>query len=85
MAEQTFAQQQVTEELSESDRIRKRITEFKSTINPQVLSVITLMIDNQLKSGMLKPADLDAIVALRDEINAAQIEYNTQIQNAQKR
>ena len=79
MAEQTFAQQQVTEELSESDRIRKRITEFKSTINPQVLSVITLMIDNQLKSGMLKPADLDAIVALRDEINAAQIEYNTQI------
>jgi hypothetical protein len=43
------------------------------------------MIDNQLKSGMLKPADLDAIVVLRDEINAAQIEYNTQIQNAQKR
>ena len=43
------------------------------------------MIDNQLKSGMIKPADLDAIVALRDEINKAQIEYNTQIQNAQKR
>lgn len=85
MVEQTFAQQRVTEELTESDRIRKRITEFKSSLNPNVLGVISLMIDNQLKSGMLKPADLDAIVALRDEINAAQIEYNTQIQNAQKR
>ena len=85
MVEQTFAQQTVTEELTESDRIRKRITEFKSSLNPNVLGVISLMIDNQLKSGMIKPADLDAIVALRDEINAAQIEYNTQIQNAQKR
>jgi hypothetical protein len=85
MVEQTFAQQQVTEELTESDRIRKRITEFKSSLNPNVLGVISLMIDNQLKSGMLKPADLDAIVVLREEINAAQIEYNTQIQNAQKR
>ena len=79
MAEQTFAQQTVTEELTESDRIRKRITEFKSSLNPNVLGVISLMIDNQLKSGMIKPADLDAIVALRDEINKAQI------QNAQKR
>tara|TARA_A200000159_G_scaffold55692_1_gene51540 strand:+ start:2223 stop:3518 length:1296 start_codon:yes stop_codon:yes gene_type:complete len=85
MVEQTFAQQTVTEELTESDRIRKRITEFKSSLNPNVLGVISLMIDNQLKSGMIKPADLDAIVALRDEINKAQIEYNTQIQNAQKR
>ena len=85
MAEQTFAQQQVTEDLTESDRIRKRIAEFKSSLNPNVLGVISLMIDNQLKSGMLKPADLDAIVVLRDEINAAQIEYNTQITNAQKR
>lgn len=85
MVEQTFAQQTVTEELTESDRIRKRITEFKSNLSPNVLGVISLMIDNQLKSGMIKPADLDAIVVLRDEINAAQIEYNTQIQNAQKR
>ena len=64
MVEQTFAQQTVTEELTESDRIRKRITEFKSSLNPNVLGVISLMIDNQLKSGMIKPADLDAIVVL---------------------
>ena len=86
MAEQTFAQQQVTEpELSESDRIRKRIQEYKASLNPQTLQIIQILLDSQLKSGLLKPADLDAVVLLRDEVNKAQIEYNTQVQNAQKR
>ena len=86
MAEETFAQQQVTEpELSESDRIRKRIQEYKASLNPQTLQIIQILLDSQLKSGLLKPADLDAVVLLRDEVNKAQIEYNTQVQNAQKR
>ena len=86
MAEQTFSQQQVTEpELSESDRIRKRIQEYKASLNPQTLQIIQILLDSQLKSGLLKPADLDAVVLLRDEVNKAQIEYNTQVQNAQKR
>ena len=33
----------------------------------------------------MKPAVLDALVMLRDEVNKAQIEYNTQVQNAQRR
>ena len=86
MAEQTFAQQQVTEpELSESDKIRKRIQDYKASLNPQTLQIIQILLDSQLKSGLLKPADLDAVVLLRDEVNKAQIEYNTQVQNAQKR
>ena len=86
MAEETFSQQQVTEpELSESDRIRKRIQEYKASLNPQTLQIIQILLDSQLKSGLLKPADLDAVVLLRDEVNKAQIEYNTQVQNAQKR
>lgn len=86
MAEETFAQQQVTEpELSESDRIRKRIQEYKASLNPQTLQIIQILLDSQLKSGLMKPADLDAVVLLRDEVNKAQIEYNTQVQNAQKR
>ena len=86
MAEETFAQQQVTEpELSESDKIRKRIQDYKASLNPQTLQIIQILLDSQLKSGLLKPADLDAVVLLRDEVNKAQIEYNTQVQNAQKR
>ena len=86
MAEETFAQQQVKEpELSESDKIRKRIQDYKASLNPQTLQIIQILLDSQLKSGLLKPADLDAVVLLRDEVNKAQIEYNTQVQNAQKR
>ena len=85
MAEPTFAQQAVEPEKTESERIRERIQNFKSSISPNILGVIQMMLDNQMKSGMIKPADLDAIVVLRDEINKAQIDYNTQVQQAQTR
>ncbi len=84
--EQTFAQQEVTEqELTESDRIRKRIQDYKAQLSPNTLQVIQIMLESQLKSGLLKPGDLDAVIMLRDEVNKASIEYNTQVQNAQKR
>ena len=84
--EPTFAQQEVKQqELSESDRIRKRIQDYKAQLSPNTLQVIQIMLESQLKSGLLKPADLDAVVMLRDEVNQAQIEYNTQVQNAQRR
>ena len=82
MAEnKTFAEQRVTEpELSESDRIRQRIQDYKAQLSPNTLQVIQIMLEAQLKSGLMKPADLDALVMLRDEVNKAQIEYNTQVQ-----
>ena len=87
MAEnKTFAEQRVTEpELSESDRIRQRIQDYKAQLSPNTLQVIQIMLEAQLKSGLMKPGDLDALVMLRDEVNKAQIEYNTQVQNAQRR
>ena len=62
MAEnKTFAEQSVTEpELSESDRIRKRIQEYKASLSPNTLQVIQIMLETQLKSGLMKPGDLDA-------------------------
>ena len=84
--EPTFAQQEVTEqELTESDRIRKRIQDYKAQLSPNTLQVIQIMLESQLKSGLLKPADLDEVIMLRDEVNKASIEYNTQVQNAQRR
>lgn len=86
MAEPTFAEQRVTEqELSESDRIRQRIQDYKAQLSPNTLQVIQIMLETQLKSGLMKPGDLDALVMLRDEVNKAQIDYSTQVQNAQKR
>lgn len=86
MAEPTFAEQSAMQpEPSESDRIRERIQNYKAQLTPNTLQVIQILIESQLKSGLIKPADLDAIVVLRDEVNKAQIDYSTQVQNAQKR
>lgn len=84
--EATFAQQQVTEDtLSESDKIRKRITDYKAQITPNSLQVIEVMLQQQLSSGLIKPGDLDALMILRDDVNKASIEYRTQLDNAQRR
>ena len=48
--EPTFAQQEVTEqELTESDRIRKRIQDYKAQLSPNTLQVIQIMLETQLK------------------------------------
>ena len=84
--EPTFAQQQVTEEtLSESDKIRKRIADYRAQITPNSLQVIEVMLNQQLASGLLKPGDLDALIILRDDVNKASIDYRTQLENAQRR
>ena len=84
--EPTFAQQQVTEEtLSESDRIRQRIQNYKAQLSPNALSVIEVMLNQQLTSGLIKPGDLDALILLRDDVNKASIDYKTQLDNAQRR
>ena len=84
--EPTFAEQQVTgNTLSESDQIRKRITDYKAQITPNSLQVIEVMLQQQLSSGLLKPGDLDAMIILRDDVNKASIDYRTQLENAQRR
>ena len=84
--EATFAQQQVTEEtLSESDKIRQRIADYKAQITPNSLQVIEVMLQQQLSSGLIKPGDLDALMILRDDVNKASIDYRTQLENAQRR
>ena len=86
MAEETtFAQQQVTPELSESDKIRKRITEYKAYLSPNSLQVIEVMLNQQLSNGQIKAGDLDALILLRDDVNKAGIEYKTALEHAQRR
>ena len=86
MAEETtFAQQQVIPELSESDKIRKRITEYKAQLSPNSLQVIEVMLNQQLSNGQIKAGDLDALILLRDDVNKASIDYRTSIEHAQRR
>ena len=86
MAEETkFSQEQVTPELSESDKIRKRVNEYKAQLSPNSLQVIEVMLNQQLAGGKIKAGDLDALILLRDDINKASIDYRTQLEHAQRR
>ena len=86
MAEETrFSQEQVTPELSESDKIRKRVNEYKAQLSPNSLQVIEVMLNQQLAGGKTKAGDLDALILLRDDVNKASIDYRTQLEHAQRR
>lgn len=86
MAEETkFSQEQVTPELSESDKIRKRVNEYKAQLSPNSLQVIEVMLNQQLAGGKIKAGDLDALILLRDDVNKASIDYRTQLEHAQRR
>ena len=85
MAEQPTFASEVTTEKSESERIRERIQTYQASISPNSLQVISVLLEQQLKAGLIKSTDLEALVMLRDEVNKATIDYRTMMEREQKR
>ena len=79
----TFAEQIV--EPTESERIRERLTNFKSQVSPQSVQVAQALLEQHLKAGLVKSSELDAIIMLRDDLNKASIDYRTMLEANQKR
>ena len=79
----TFAEQVV--EPTESERIRERITNYKAQISPQSVQIAQLLLEQQLKAGLVKSTDLDALIMLRDELNKSTIDYRTMLESSQRR
>ena len=79
----TFAEQVV--EPTESERIRERLTNFKSQVSPQSVQVAQALLEQHLKAGLVKSSELDAIIMLRDDLNKANIDYRTMLEANQKR
>ena len=79
----TFAEQVVKP--TESETIRERISNFKSQISPQSVQVAQLLLEQQLKAGLVKSTDLDALIILRDELNKSTIDYRTMLESSQRR
>jgi hypothetical protein len=71
----TFAEQVV--EPTESERIRERISNYKSQVSPQSVQVAQLLLEQQLKAGLVKSVDLDALIILRDELAKSQQDYQS--------
>lgn len=84
--ESTFASESATPvEKSELQQIQERLASYKATLDPRALSVIQTLAQSQLANGLLKLEELDAMVLLRDEVNRANIDYQTMLKRSQTR
>ena len=79
----TFASEQV--ELSELERITQRLNDFTVGLKPQSAEQVNQIMQKGLSAGNFKLDELDALVSIREQVNAGIIDYNTQVQVAQKR
>ena len=80
-----FALDQEGVEPSELERITKRIQDYKIGLTPNSLQITNAMLESQLKNGLFKLTELDAVIQIRNEIVEGMGEYQTQVQNAQRR
>lgn len=84
--ESTFASEsEAPVEKSELQQIQERLASYKATLDPRTLTVIQTLAQSQLSSGLIKLEELDAMVLLRDEINRANIDYQTMVKRSQTR
>lgn len=78
-----FAQEQV--EQTEIEKLQERVRGYKATLSPQSLPILDLILQGQLKAGLIKLEELDAMVLVRDEIRKAQLDHKTYMENQQRR
>lgn len=79
----TFSTEQV--EKSEIERITEQLQNYKASIDGKLVGVVSAMIEQYLKAGLVSTQDLTAIAALSEEFNRAQIDYQTFVGTKQRR
>ena len=72
-------------ELSESERITKRLNEFTVGLKPANAEQVNLIMQKGLSAGNFKLDELDVLISIREQVNKGIIDYNTQVQTASKR
>lgn len=78
-----FAQDQV--EQTEIEKLQERVRSYRATLSPQSLPILDLILQGQLKAGLIKLEELDAMVLVRDDIRKAQLDHKTYMENQQRR
>ena len=79
----TFASQKP--QPSELERITERITNYKVGITPNNAQTVNTVLEKGLQQGLFKLSELDALIAIREEVNRGIIDYNSQVKVAQQR
>jgi hypothetical protein len=72
-------------EPTESERIIQRIQNFKVGITPDQANSVSQILEKGLANGIFKLGELRTITSISEEINKGVIDYNSQVQIAQKR
>ena len=85
MADEQSTFQSEAVELSELERITKRLNEFTVGLKPANAEQVNQIMQKGLSAGNFKLDELDALVQIREQVNAGIIDYNTQVQVATKR
>ena len=81
-----FSQQIVeTPQLSEYQKVQQRIQTYTIGITPNNAQTISNILEVGLQKGNFKLSELDSLVSIREEVGKGLIEYNTQVQVAQRR
>jgi len=79
-----LASEQVVPELTELQKVQQRIANYQIGINPQSASAVSTLLQLHLKSGLIKIEELDAVIAVRNEIDKGLTDYNQAVQVAQQ-
>lgn len=81
-----FSQQMVQPpELSEYQLVQQRIQNYTIGITPSNAQTISTILEMGLQKGNFKLSELDSLVSIREEVGKGLIEYQTQVQVAQRR
>lgn len=79
--------QQVVEppQKSEFELVQERINNYTIPVTPKNAQTISSILELGLAKGNFKLSELDSLVSIREEVNKGLIEYQTQVQVAQRR
>lgn len=81
-----FAQQVVEPpQKSEFELVQERISNYTISVTPNNAQTISNILELGLSKGNFKLSELDSLVSIREEVNKGLIEYQTQVQVAQRR
>ena len=61
---------QTPPELSEKEKIQARISQYQVGMKPQTAQIVNAILESQLKNGLVKLPDLEAIIDVRNTVTS---------------
>ena len=76
---------QTPPEPSEKELVQNRINNYRVGVKPNVAQIVNALLESHLKNGLVQLNELEAIVAVRDDVTQGLAEYNLAVETATKR